>query len=410
MSALKQVFVRVHFRYDQDRYAEDLERFAAWLLAAGYPNKSARTHLHRVQQVLHAMGALPGSRVKVDALQRAFRRLTRRSWQYRHTRTTYTRYLRSIGHLIEPAPAAPDALGALVQGFCERLVARRGLAASTVAGYQFWISDFLQRMLPAGRPLTDLPPSSLESYVYRRAPGLAQRTFRTAFKCIQAFLRDCHERGRLPQRIDLIDLPRGFRPEQPPRALPWPMVQRLLDSIDFARGTGQRDHAMLHLMAHYGLRTGELTYLTVDSINWKARTLTVWQSKTRSTLVVPLHRHTIGIFAEYLKQARPRTALPWLFLRGAAPLGPMTKYAASFVFKTHARRSGLPIAQYSSYSLRHAFAVRLFNRGVGMKAIGDLMGHRNLISTGVYLRLQSEALREVALAVPGHDAIVGGAP
>ena len=34
MSALTQVFVRVHFRYDRDRYAEDLEQFAAWLLAA----------------------------------------------------------------------------------------------------------------------------------------------------------------------------------------------------------------------------------------------------------------------------------------------------------------------------------------------------------------------------------------
>jgi site-specific recombinase XerD len=44
--------------------------------------------------------------------------------------------------------------------------------------------------------------------------------------------------------------------------------------------------------------------------------------------------------------------------------------------------------------------MRLFERGVGMKAIGDLMGHRNLISTGVYLRLQADMLREVALPVP----------
>ena len=36
MSALKQVFPRVYFRYDQDRYAQDLEQFAAWLLANGY--------------------------------------------------------------------------------------------------------------------------------------------------------------------------------------------------------------------------------------------------------------------------------------------------------------------------------------------------------------------------------------
>lgn len=42
-----------------------------------------------------------------------------------------------------------------------------------------------------------------------------------------------------------------------------------------------------------------------------------------------------------------------------------------------------------------------------MKAIGDLMGHRNLVSTSVYLRLQSELLRDVALQVP--SPAIGGA-
>jgi site-specific recombinase XerD len=43
-----------------------------------------------------------------------------------------------------------------------------------------------------------------------------------------------------------------------------------------------------------------------------------------------------------------------------------------------------------------------------MKAIGDLMGHRSLVSTSIYLRLQVDALREVALTVPGHAEPIGG--
>ena len=56
--------------------------------------------------------------------------------------------------------------------------------------------------------------------------------------------------------------------------------------------------------------------------------------------------------------------------------------------------SGLGPMGSSAYSLRHAFAMRLLNRGVGVKAIGDLLGHRSLESTCVYLRLQTEVLRE----------------
>jgi len=406
MSALTQVFVRVHSRYDQDRYADDLEPFAAWLLRAGYPNKSCRTHLYWAQQALHAIGPTPGAVLEADVLERTFRRLARRCSRCRHTCSTYARYLRSIGRLVEK-PASTDPLDAVVQEVCTRLTRRRGLAASTVAGYHHWISDFLRRTLPPGRPLADLSLTALDSYIQLRGPELVRTTLITAIHCIRAFLQDCYRQGWLPQRLDQVDLARGFRRELPPRAMPWPLIERLLESIDRRDRVGRRDHAMLHLMAHYGLRTGESTYLTLDSINWRARTLTVWQPKTRSTLVLPLHDVTLSILDDYLKLARPPTDLPWLFLRGSAPLAQMTKFAASYMFRTRARRSGLPIDSYSAYSLRHAFAHRLFQRGVGMKAIGDLMGHRNLVSTSVYLRLQSELLRDVALQV--RSPAIGGA-
>jgi site-specific recombinase XerD len=70
--------------------------------------------------------------------------------------------------------------------------------------------------------------------------------------------------------------------------------------------------------------------------------------------------------------------------------------------------SGLPISHASPYALRHSFAMRLFARGVGIKAIGDLMGHHSLVSTSVYLRLQTDMLREVALPVPKAAATTGG--
>lgn len=409
MSALKKVFIRVHFRYEQDRYAADLKPFAAWLLDAGYPNKTCRTHLYRVQQVLHAIGLPPGAVLCEDVLQRVFRRLARRKWRYCHTHSVYAGYLRSVRRLMEPPPPPVDPVAALVAEFCDRLDRQRGLSASTIAGYRHWIGDFLRFSLSPRQPMSSITRASVESYIQSRAPTLAMRTFRSAIQCILGFLKDCYDRNWLPQRIDDIDLPRGFRPEQPPRAMPWHDMEQLLGSIDRQARTGARDYTILHLMAHYGIRTGEIALLRLDAINWTARTLTVWQPKTRSTLMLPLHEQTLRIVTDYLAKWRPQTTLPWLFLRGTAPLGAMTKYSVSFAFKTRARRSGLPITQYSSYSLRHGFAQRLFLKGVGMKAIGDLMGHRNLVSTSVYLRLQSAMLREVALPVPGAHEQTGGA-
>ena len=44
--------------------------------------------------------------------------------------------------------------------------------------------------------------------------------------------------------------------------------------------------------------------------------------------------------------------------------------------------------------------MHLFGRGVGVKAIGDLLGHRSLETTCTYLRLDIDSLRDVALEVP----------
>jgi integrase/recombinase XerD len=80
----------------------------------------------------------------------------------------------------------------------------------------------------------------------------------------------------------------------------------------------------------------------------------------------------------------------------------MSACAISVRFKVHARRSGLPIAEASAYALRHSFAMRLLGAGVGIKLIGDLMGHRSMDSTSAYLRIQTDMLREVALEVPAE--------
>jgi site-specific recombinase XerD len=78
------------------------------------------------------------------------------------------------------------------------------------------------------------------------------------------------------------------------------------------------------------------------------------------------------------------------------------------IFQYRAGQSGLPLAGVASYSLRHAFAMRLLRRGVGIKAIGDLLGHRSLEATCAYLRIDIDMLRTVGLPVPMAASIEGG--
>ena len=107
----------------------------------------------------------------------------------------------------------------------------------------------------------------------------------------------------------------------------------------------------------------------------------------------------------YLIAGRTFCDRPQLFLRTRSPAGALTHYTVVGIFAKRARQSGLPLQGTSSYALRHSFAMRLLRRGVGVKAIGDLLGHHSLESTCVYLRLDVDMLRTVALPVPTATAV-----
>ena len=153
----------------------------------------------------------------------------------------------------------------------------------------------------------------------------------------------------------------------------WPLVQGLLRSIDRSSRLGWRDYAILHLMAHYGLRPSEIITLTPGSIDWEAKRLCVKQCKTRSDLMLPLADQTLRILRRYLRCERPAVTVP--FLRASTPIGPLTHYTIGDLYQKRVRQSGLPLQGTSSYCLRHSFAMRLLDRGVGVKVIGDLLGH-----------------------------------
>jgi len=174
----------------------------------------------------------------------------------------------------------------------------------------------------------------------------------------------------------------------------------LLSSIDRADRTGCRDYTILYLLAHYGLRPSEAASLLLDSIDWKGKALRVEQSKTHSTLVLPLSDEALQVLKDYLDAGRLTSRRQELFLCARAPVQALTNHAIARVYKVRSRRSGLPLNGSSVYSLRHSFAMRLLERGVAVKTIGDLLGHHTLQSTCTYLRLQVEALREVALPLP----------
>ncbi len=314
------------------------------------------------------------------------------------TQRAFLRCLAAQGRLLPEADLRPHS--AVLVAYGEQLTSVRGLCPSTVAQHLVTAEVLLGETLPPGAPIDALSREGIERHVVATGQRISRQSMQHWVARLRSFLRFCHAQGLLPQPLDAIDTPRVYRGELPPKALPWATVLQLLRSIDRRQAMGWRDYTILHLMAHYGLRPCEVVALRLDAIDWQAHTLRVEQRKTCSTLMLPLAEQTLRILQIYLRKGRPSSQWPELFLRARDPAGPMKHYAVGDLYRLRVRRSGLPLQGTSVYSLRHSFAMRLLERGVDIKAIGDVLGHPGLESTCVYLRLQLDALRDVALPLP----------
>jgi site-specific recombinase XerD len=387
--------------YSASPVADVLGDFERWLREAGYYDPYVRRHIGYVRHALERQVPLSDDRrFDADDLTRMFKSPVRPGG-FAAARWAFEQYLRARERWIATEPTGPHE--PLLASYVAYLRDLQGLAAATITQRDRVVRLFLAFTCRQPKELLELTPPEVERFVARRARQLGRSALQSTIGHLRSFLRFCQERALCPAGLDMIDRPYRYRDERPPRAIPWKLAQRLLASIDRSTRMGCRDYTMFYLMTHFGLRPGEVCALRLADVDLKGHLLRVPQAKVNATLTLPLSTAAVRVLARYLRDARPRTTRPELFLSVLAPLGPMTRMAIAAAFQRHVHRSGLPLLGHSPYGLRHGFAMRLLGRGVGIKAIGDLLGHRTLESTSVYLRLNTEALREVALPVPARS-------
>ena len=65
-----------------------------------------------------------------------------------------------------------------------------------------------------------------------------------------------------------------------------------------------------------------------------------------------------------------------------------------------AKLAGIPAKVLGAHAFRHSHASRQVDAGANIKVVSDILGHRSVSSTSVYVRVALKRLRGVGLEVP----------
>jgi site-specific recombinase XerD len=243
-----------------------------------------------------------------------------------------------------------------------------------------------------------------------RQPCLYQDLTATTATDVEAWLLAAHRKGLAPSTINhLLSVmhrffgflhERGLGTQQPihwrrhhvivPQSLPKPMRED--DLVQLFRVIDRlRDRTMFLLMVRCGLRVGEVSALMWPSINFKAGSIRIDNSKGQVDRVVYFSRDADNALHQW-RHTQPFEAT-YVFPSPLQPGTPLSVRAIQHLMAKYLHAAGIT-KSYSPHALRHTFATHLLNAGAPLEVVKELMGHRSISMTLRYTQLYDATTRD----------------
>ena len=305
-------------------------------------------------------------------------------------------------------------LDPLALGFLADLGAVRVASDYTVRNYRQTLEELSQwHRGIAGGATPDWPRLTRDHFrQYLRWLGrkqMGRASVRLRLSALRTFYRYL-----LRQKVVTEQPVRGLRVPKEERRLPRflsvPDMERLLQApleelrrLQSAAEAGSvpdptewlRDAAVLELIYSAGLRVSEVCGLRVDQVDLDGQTLHVL-GKGRNERVIPFGGPALAALEAYWRWINPqqKPSDPVFQGRGGVPLSHIRVQSR---LKRYLAQAGLDPA-LTPHKLRHSFATHLLEDGADLRAVQELLGHKNLKTTEVYTHVTVERLKAVYAA------------
>jgi site-specific recombinase XerD len=185
-------------------------------------------------------------------------------------------------------------------------------------------------------------------------------------------------------------------------------TRRLLALPDRRTRQGRRDATLLATLYDTAGRVQEIADLTVRDVRLQDPAMVALTGKGRKTRHVPIDVNTAALLTAYLTERqldRPgHDDRPVFFNQHHKKLSRGGIAWILHKYQTQAADPTLAGARISPHVLRHSRAMHLYDAGVPLPYVRDILGHVDLSTTDIYARASTEAKRKALEAV--YDQVV----
>jgi integrase/recombinase XerD len=359
--------------------------------------------IRRLGSIMQERGIRPaGLTVELAAdLVKGEERNRREPHKYANIARRFTRHLIEIGVAQAAPPTAKQtARDLLRRGYEDYLRRQRGLSEETI--YHCWrfADRFLDfRFRDDGDDMASITSADVADFLLHITGRKAPFKDKTPPTHLRNFFRYLFKNGATATNLALCVPSVAQRYGQRlPRYLQADQVEALLAAVRSAAKNGQRNYAMMLLMARLGLRAPEVIAIQLDDIDWRTGELLV-RGKGLLHDRVPILPDVGEAIAAYIQHDRASCTSRALFVTERAPHEQFKdgQILNSILRESFAATGLKPPCPYGgSHVLRHSLATNMARNGASLAEIGDMLRHRSRATTMIYARLDIEGLRSIA--------------
>src|SRR6516225_8052876 len=211
---------------------------------------------------------------------------------------------------------------------------------------------------------------------------------------------------------DILAVPAKRRAQPSVNHLTIEQTRRLLAQPDRSTRPGRRDATLLATLYDTAARVQEFADLTVRDIRLQPPPLAVLAGKGRKIRHVPLGGNTAALLDAYLAEHgldKPGHDDHPLFVNQHS--SKLSRGGIAWIIGKYQAQAGDPAlssADISPHVLRHSRAMHLYEAGVPLPYIRDILGHVELATTDIYARASTEAKRKALEAA--YDIVADDLP
>jgi site-specific recombinase XerD len=285
-----------------------------------------------------------------------------------------------------------------------------GLSSNTIMSYRDTFSVFLEfcseqkKIKPEKFSLDNLNRKLVEEYLewLEKTRKCIASTRNVRLAAIHSFCR--YLQMEFPDYIhwvqQILSIPIKKTKKMSVEYLVLDAMKVLLEKPDKMTKEGRRDRVLLSLLYDSGARVQELADLKVGDIRTASPSTVKLTGKGNKSRIVPLMKPMTELLKQYLKEnnlTEPYALDHPLFSNRSK--NKLTRAGIAYIVKKYAGEAikenpELFPNKLSPHCFRHTKAIHLLQSGVNLVYIRDFLGHVDIKTTEIYVRIDGEMKRK----------------